>query len=91
MTEPQVWMLLAAFVTALFGMLSFVTLSVTRTIRSEMGSVRADLGAELGSLRAQLASNREVMDARFDAMNTKIDNLDRDVHLLMRREFGAES
>jgi hypothetical protein len=38
----------------------------------------------------QVGGLHSEMNARFDAVNVKIDGLDRDVQLLMSREFGKE-
>lgn len=76
LNEPQVWTVIGVFATALFGMLGFVTTSISRTVRAEIGSVRN----ELGSLRGE-------MNARFDLLSSRIDHLDRDVQFLMKREL----
>ena len=75
MTEPQVWVLMGIFATAVFGMLGWQTVTFNRTIES---------------LRRELQAFRESFDAKFDVVNHKIDGLDRDVQLLMRREFGVD-
>lgn len=77
MTEPQVWTLISVFAAALLGILGFLMTVFTRSIKSEFDSVRADIG----SLRVE-------MNARLDSVSTRIDYLDRDVQLLMKREFG---
>jgi hypothetical protein len=76
LNEPQVWTVIGVFATALFGLLGFVTTSISRTIRTEIGSVRN----EIGSLRGE-------MNARFDSLSSRIDHLDRDVQFLMKREL----
>ena len=63
-------------------------------LRGEMvggfSSVRSDLRSEIGGLRAEMNARFEAVDARFDTVNTKIEGLDRDVQLLMNREFGKD-
>ena len=63
-------------------------------LRGEMvsgfSSVRSELRSEIGGLRAEMNARFEAVDARFDAVNTKIEGLDRDVQLLMNREFGKD-
>ena len=76
LNEPQVWTVIGVFATALFGMLGFVTSSLSRTVRTEIASVRN----EVGSLRGE-------MNARFDSLSSRIDHLDRDVQFLMKREL----
>ena len=77
MTEPQVWTLIAVFATIMVGT---QTLLITG-VRSQIGSLRTELKADIGGLRGE-------MNARFDALTSKVDHLDRDVQLLMNREFG---
>ena len=63
-------------------------------LRGEMvsgfSSVRSELRREIGGLRAEMNARFEAVDARFDMVNTKIEGLDRDVQLLMNREFGKD-
>ena len=63
-------------------------------LRGEMvsgfSSVRSELRSEIGGLRAEMNARFEAVDARFDTVNTKIEGLDRDVQLLMNREFGKD-
>ncbi|WP_344753362.1 hypothetical protein [Leifsonella bigeumensis] len=78
-TEPQVWTMIGVFTALMFGMLTIVSTLFIRVVRSEISGIRG----EIGGLRAE-------MNARFETMNLKIDGLDRDVQLLMRREFGID-
>jgi hypothetical protein len=41
-------------------------------------------------IRSEIAGLRGEMNARFDAVYSRMDGLDRDVQLLMRREFGID-
>ena len=63
-------------------------------LRGEMvsgfSSIRSELRSEIGGLRAEMTARFEAVDARFDTVNTKIEGLDRDVQLLMNREFGKD-
>ena len=63
-------------------------------LRGEMvsgfSSVRSELRSEIGGLRAEMNARFEAVDARFDTVNTKIEGIDRDVQLLMNREFGKD-
>ena len=58
LNEPQVWTVIGVFVTALFGLLGFVTTSLTRTIRTEIGSIRTELASEIGSVRGEIGTVR---------------------------------
>lgn len=93
LTEPQVWVLIGVFATAIFGMLSWQTVSFNRTVNTAIGSVQR----ELEFLRVSIDARFDAVDAKFDGVdakfevvNHKIDGLDRDVQLLMRREFGVD-
>lgn len=83
MTEPQVWTMLGVFTALMFGMLTTVSTLFVRVVRSEIGGLRGEMNGQIGGLRAE-------MNARFDAVHVKIDGLDRDVQLLMNREFGKD-
>lgn len=78
MTEPQVWTMIGVFAALMFGMLTIVSTFV-RVVRSEIGGLRG----EIGGLRAE-------MNARFEMVDEKLAYLDRDVQLLMNREFGTD-
>ncbi|MGK2854789.1 MAG: hypothetical protein ACSLE3_11935 [Microbacteriaceae bacterium] len=98
LTEPQVWTLIAVFATIMVGT---QTLLITG-VRSQIGSLRTELKADIGGLRGEMNARFErvdaqfervdaqfaAVDARFDALTSKVDHLDRDVQLLMNREFG---
>jgi hypothetical protein len=43
MTEPQVWVLIGVFATALFGMFTIVSTLFIRVIRSEIGGLRSEM------------------------------------------------
>ncbi len=82
-TEPQVWTMIGVFTALMFGMLTIVSTLFVRVIRSEIGGVRGEIGGEIGGLRGEIDGLRR-------EMNMKFDNLDRDVQVLMRREFGID-
>jgi hypothetical protein len=70
LTEPQVWVLIGIFATAMFGMIGIVTSSFNRnlaaaiggvqseigSVRTEIGGVRSEMQSETGGLRAQMQS-----------------------------------
>ncbi len=91
LTEPQVWTLIAVFATIMVGTQTLLIAGV----RSQIGSLRTELKADIGGLRGEMNARFErvdaqfaAVDARFDALTSKVDHLDRDVQLLMNREFG---
>jgi hypothetical protein len=82
-TEPQVWVLIGVFATAIFGMIGIVTTSFNRTLTTAVGG-----------LREIMETRFETMDARFEAMDAtftgKFEVLDRDIQALSRHVFGAD-
>ncbi|CAN5409218.1 hypothetical protein BH10ACT7_BH10ACT7_08170 [soil metagenome] len=80
MTEPQVWVLMGVFTSAIFGMLTWQTISFHRALNS--------LGDRFD---AKLDALREVFDAKIGRLSDKIDALDRDVQALTRKVFGDDS
>lgn len=96
-TEPQVWTMFGVFTALMFGMLTTVSTLFVRVVRSEISRLRGEMSGlhgEIGGLRnemnGQIGGLRAEMNARFDAVHVKIDGLDRDVQLLMSREFGKD-
>ena len=79
MTEPQVWVLMGVFATTIFGVLTWQTITFTRTLRMSLEGVREVIEARF-----------DAVNSKFDAVNTKIDNLDRDVQALTRHVFGSD-
>ena len=97
LTEPQIWTMIGVFTALMFGMLTLVSTLFVRVVRSEVGGLRGELLGEIGGLRAEMRARFEAVDAEgrlrnglLDAVHVKIDGLDRDVQLLMRREFGID-
>lgn len=92
-TEPQVWTMIGVFSALMFGMLTLVSTLFVRVVRTEiaglrgelLGEMRGELG-ELGDVRAEIGGIR----GELQSLHTKVDNLDRDVQLLMAREFGKD-
>lgn len=80
MTEPQVWVLMGVFTTAIFGMLTWQTISFNRALRASIEG----LGARIDGLR-------EATDAKFTTIEVKLDRLDRDVQALTRHVFGTDA
>lgn len=90
LTEPQVWVLIGVFATAVFGMLSWQTISINRAITALADRLDTKIDALRQSTDAKIDGLRDSVDARFEAVNAKLDNLDRDVQALTRRVFGAD-
>jgi hypothetical protein len=90
MTEPQVWVLIGVFAASMFGMITIVTVSISRTLTAAIGGVRS----EIAGLRETMDARFVAVDARFEAMDAKFSGkfevLDRDIQALSRRVFGAE-
>lgn len=79
LTEPQVWVLMGIFATAIFGMLGWQTASFNRNLMI----VR-------DSLRETMEAGFKVHNARFDALEDKIENLDKDVQAIAKHVFGTD-
>lgn len=85
-TEPPVWVLIGVFATAIFGMLTWQTISFNRALRTSIDG----LGSRIDGLREATEARFSVVDARFNAVDTKLDGLDRDVQALTRHVFGTD-
>jgi hypothetical protein len=79
MTEPQVWVLIGVFATAIFGMLTWQTVSFNRALRTSIDGLRDVIDVRFGSI-----------EGRLDRLETKVDGLDRDVQALTRHVFGTD-
>jgi hypothetical protein len=90
LTEPQVWTMIGVFSALMFGMLTVVSTLFVRVVRSEISGLEGKIGGLEGKIDGKIEGLRGEMNARFDAMNVKFDGLDRDVQVLMRREFGID-
>jgi hypothetical protein len=74
--EPQIWVLIGVFATAIFGMIGIVTTNFNRTLTTALGALRETMEARF-----------EAMDAKFTG---KFEVLDRDIQSLSRHVFGAD-
>jgi hypothetical protein len=54
MTEPQVWVLIGVFATAIFGMLTWQTISFNRALKTSIDSLREVMDARFASVDAKL-------------------------------------
>lgn len=75
LTEPQVWVLIGVFTAAVFGMLSWRTISFNRTLTTAIGSVRNEIGSEIGSARSEIGSLRSEISHFRESVDAKIDGL----------------
>ena len=79
LTEPQVWVLIGVFAAAIFGMLSWQTVSFNRNL-----TVVGD------SLRESIISLGKVQDARFEILEQRLENMNRDIQAISRHVFGTD-
>jgi hypothetical protein len=56
LTEPQVWVLIGVFATAIFGILSWQTLFFTRTLTTSINSLREVMDVRFESVERQLSA-----------------------------------
>jgi hypothetical protein len=100
-TEPQVWVLIAVFSAAIFGMIGVVTTSFNRTLTSAIGGLRDTMTAKFEAIDAKfeaidakfeaIEARFQAMDAKFEALTVKLEVMDRDIQALTRHIFGGES
>jgi len=86
LTEPQVWVLMGIFATAIFGMLGWQTASFNRNLMVVRDSLRASIESQGKILDVRFSS----LEDRFDRLEHKVDDLDRDVQAISRHVFGAD-
>ena len=90
MTEPQSWVIIGVFATAIFGMLSWQTVFLSRSITS----LADRFDAKIDGLRDATDAKFEIAEAKLEMLRTdlggKIDGLDRDVQALTRHVFGQD-
>ena len=105
LTEPQVWVLIGVFATAMFGMLSWQTASFHRALRTSIEGLDRSFSTRIDALRETIEVRFGAIDGRIGTIETrigavetrigtledKIDDLDRDVQALTRHVFGAGS
>lgn len=86
MTEPQVWVLMGIFATAIFGMLGWQTASFNRNLMIVRDSLRETMEAQNERFDARFA----ILEAKIENIEAKIENLDRDVQAIARHVFGTD-
>lgn len=87
LTEPQVWVLMGIFATAIFGMLGWQTASFNRNLMIVRDSLRESIESQGKIMDVKFAA----IDARFEVVERKLDDLDRDVQAISRHVFGTDS
>ena len=83
MTEPQVWVLMGIFATAIFGMLGWQTASFNRNLMIVRDSLRE-------TMELRFEAQNERFDGRFAILEAKIENLDKDVQAIAKHVFGSD-
>lgn len=78
LTEPQVWVLIGVFSTAIFGMMSWQAVWFNRTLTTSVNSFREVMDARFESI-----------DRRFEGIERQLAALDRDVAAISRHVFGT--
>ena len=62
--------------------------SFRSVVTAELGSARGESKNDITSLRTEVVAGFAVLGSRIDSLDNRMDHLDRDVQLLMNREFG---
>jgi hypothetical protein len=61
LTEPQVWVLIGVFATAIFGMIGIVTTSFNRNLTTSLDGIREVMNARFDAINSRLdALDRDV-------------------------------
>jgi hypothetical protein len=68
MTEPQVWVLIGVFTTAIFGMLTWQTISFNRALTTSIDSLREVMNARF-----------DTVDTKIEALDRNVQSLTRHV------------
>jgi hypothetical protein len=68
MTEPQVWVLIGVFATAIFGMLTWQTISFNRALKTSIDSLREVMNARF-----------DTVDSKIEALDRDVQALTRHV------------
>lgn len=68
MTEPQVWVLIGVFATAIFGMLTWQTISFNRALKTSIDSLREVMNARF-----------DTVDSKIEALDRDVQTLTRHV------------
>jgi hypothetical protein len=67
-TEPQVWVLIGVFATAVFGMLTWQTISFNRALKTSIDSLREVMNARF-----------DTVDSKIEALDRDVQALTRHV------------
>jgi hypothetical protein len=86
LAEPQVWVLVGIFATAIFGMLGWQTTSFNRNLMIVRDSLRESIESQGRVMDARFSS----LEIRFERLEHKVDDLDRDVQAVSRHVFGTD-
>ena len=90
LTEPQVWVLIGVFAAAIFGMLSWQTVSFNRNLTVVGDSLRESVASLGRVMDAQFAAQEAKFDARFEILERRLENMDRDIQTISRHVFGTD-
>ena len=90
LTDPQSWVIIGVFATAIFGMLSWQTVYIHRSISSLADRFDATIGGLRDATASRFDQQRDTTNAKFEMLGSKIDGLDRDVQALTRHVFGTD-
>lgn len=68
MTEPQVWVLIGVFATAIFGMLTWQTISFNRALKTSIDSLREVMNARFDTVDSKI----EALDRDLQALTRHV-------------------
>ncbi|WP_221860378.1 hypothetical protein [Microbacterium marinilacus] len=85
MNEPQVWVLIAAFVAMMGTMITVVMTSFVRSMNAGFERLETKFDAKLGALETKVDARFEAFEARMDV---RFGQIDADITALTRRVMG---
>ncbi|WOF23348.1 hypothetical protein N8K70_01355 [Microbacterium betulae] len=88
LTEPQVWVLIGAFVAAVGTMITVTLTSFHRSLYAVADGIRAEIRGLRAEMNVRFDAVNAEMNVRFDAVNANMEHLDRDVSALAKRVLG---
>ncbi len=88
MTEPQIWTIIGVGAAALLGIITIVSTSFTRVLRTELGAIREVMDTRFGEIDRRFGDidrRLDRMDQRFDRMDERLDRMDERLGRLEKR------
>jgi hypothetical protein len=72
MTEPQTWVMIGVFTTAMLGGMTLMSAQLSRVLRAEIGGLDAKLTGKIDSLDARVTARLDALDRDVTALTRHI-------------------